>query len=52
MNNCGLQGRYIPVFASAIYDKNAELAAAGVAPINLTSVMIGVCSAWRPLNEG
>ncbi|OJT10990.1 Carboxypeptidase Y -like protein [Trametes pubescens] len=34
-------GRYIPVFASAIYDKNAELTAAGVAPINLTSVMIG-----------
>ena len=36
------QGRYIPVFASAIYDKNQQLAEAGVTPINLTSIMIGM----------
>ena len=36
-----LQGRYIPVYASAIYDRNAELQEAGIAPINLTSVIIG-----------
>ncbi|RDX51142.1 serine carboxypeptidase [Lentinus brumalis] len=36
-----LQGRYIPVFAAAIHDKNAELIEAGLTPINLTSVMIG-----------
>ena len=35
------QGRYIPVFAAKIYDQNAELVAAGLTPINLTSVMIG-----------
>lgn len=52
MNDCERQGRYIPVFASAIYDKNAELAAAGVAPINLTSVMIGLCSTRRHLYAG
>ncbi|KAI0644056.1 serine carboxypeptidase [Trametes meyenii] len=34
-------GRYIPVFASAIYDKNTELIQAGVTPINLTSIMLG-----------
>ncbi|KAI0328737.1 serine carboxypeptidase [Cubamyces sp. BRFM 1775] len=34
-------GRYIPVFASTIYDKNAQLIEAGVTPINLTSIMIG-----------
>ncbi|KAI0367256.1 serine carboxypeptidase [Pilatotrama ljubarskyi] len=34
-------GRYIPVFASTIYDRNAELEKAGLTPINLTSVMIG-----------
>ncbi|TFK77895.1 alpha/beta-hydrolase, partial [Polyporus arcularius HHB13444] len=34
-------GRYIPVFAAAIHDKNAELIEAGLTPINLTSVMIG-----------
>lgn len=35
------QGRYIPVFASAIYDKNTELVEAGLTPINLTSIMLG-----------
>ncbi|PPQ84538.1 hypothetical protein CVT25_007608 [Psilocybe cyanescens] len=34
-------GRYIPVFASEIYDQNKKLAKAGLAPINLTSIMIG-----------
>ncbi|PCH38418.1 serine carboxypeptidase [Wolfiporia cocos MD-104 SS10] len=34
-------GRYIPVFASAVYDNNAKLVAAGLPPINLTSVIIG-----------
>ncbi|KAI0720036.1 serine carboxypeptidase [Cerioporus squamosus] len=34
-------GRYLPVFAAAVYDKNAELIEAGLTPINLTSVMIG-----------
>ncbi|KAI0354050.1 serine carboxypeptidase [Trametes cingulata] len=34
-------GRYVPVFASAIHDKNPELEKAGVTPINLTSIMLG-----------
>jgi carboxypeptidase C (cathepsin A) len=34
-------GRYIPVFASAVYDQNAKLIEAGMTPINLTSIMIG-----------
>ncbi|EIN13162.1 serine carboxypeptidase [Punctularia strigosozonata HHB-11173 SS5] len=34
-------GRYIPVFASAVYDQNAKLVEAGLTPINLTSIMIG-----------
>ncbi|KAH9927150.1 serine carboxypeptidase [Epithele typhae] len=34
-------GRYIPLFAAAVYDQNAKLVEAGMAPINLTSVMIG-----------
>ncbi|KDQ51312.1 hypothetical protein JAAARDRAFT_140320 [Jaapia argillacea MUCL 33604] len=34
-------GRYIPLFASQIYDQNAQLVEAGLAPINLKSVMIG-----------
>ncbi|KAK0188280.1 serine carboxypeptidase [Armillaria mellea] len=34
-------GRYLPLFASAVYDNNAKLLAAGQTPINLTSVMIG-----------
>lgn len=35
------KGRYIPVFAATIYDKNAQLVGAGLTPINLTSIMIG-----------
>ncbi|KAK7001939.1 carboxypeptidase [Favolaschia claudopus] len=34
-------GRYVPVFAAAVYDNNPRLVEAGVPPINLTSVMIG-----------
>ncbi|KAJ3561893.1 hypothetical protein NP233_g9919 [Leucocoprinus birnbaumii] len=34
-------GRYLPLFASAVYDQNALRIDAGLAPINLTSVMIG-----------
>ncbi|KJA20867.1 hypothetical protein HYPSUDRAFT_68192 [Hypholoma sublateritium FD-334 SS-4] len=34
-------GRYIPVFASEVYDQNAKLVEAGMVPINLTSIMIG-----------
>ncbi|KAI0635406.1 serine carboxypeptidase [Trametes polyzona] len=34
-------GRYLPVFASAIYDQNAALVEAGITPVNLSSVMIG-----------
>ncbi|KJA15144.1 hypothetical protein HYPSUDRAFT_48669 [Hypholoma sublateritium FD-334 SS-4] len=34
-------GRYIPVFASEVYDQNARLVEAGMTPINLQSVMIG-----------
>ena len=35
------QGRYIPMFAAAIYDQNAQLIEAGMSPVNLSSVMIG-----------
>jgi len=35
------QGRYLPLFASAVYDQNAALVKAGAEPINLASVMIG-----------
>lgn len=34
-------GRYIPVFATAVYEQNAKLVEAGLTPINLTSIMIG-----------
>ncbi|KAG6834708.1 hypothetical protein H0H93_007887 [Arthromyces matolae] len=34
-------GRYIPLFASAVYDQNARLIEAGITPINLTSAIIG-----------
>ncbi|KZT24370.1 serine carboxypeptidase [Neolentinus lepideus HHB14362 ss-1] len=37
-------GRYIPLFASAVYDQNAKLVEAGMTPVNLSSIMIG--SAW------
>ncbi|KAI3611465.1 carboxypeptidase y precursor [Moniliophthora roreri] len=34
-------GRYLPLFASGVYDQNAALVEAGLTPINLASVMIG-----------
>ncbi|KAF4563804.1 hypothetical protein EYR36_003046 [Pleurotus pulmonarius] len=34
-------GRYLPVYASEIYDQNARLVEQGLTPINLTSIMIG-----------
>ncbi|KAF5376948.1 hypothetical protein D9615_007272 [Tricholomella constricta] len=34
-------GRYIPLFASEVYDQNARLIQAGLTPINLTSIIIG-----------
>ncbi|KAJ7694640.1 serine carboxypeptidase [Mycena rosella] len=34
-------GRYLPVFAAAVYDQNPRLVKAGLTPINLTSVIIG-----------
>jgi hypothetical protein len=39
-----LQGRYIPLFASAVYDQNKVLVKNGLTPINLTSVIIGMFS--------
>jgi cathepsin A (carboxypeptidase C) len=36
------QGRYVPVFAAAVYDQNKALEKAGLTPINLVSVMIGM----------
>ncbi|KAI0772250.1 serine carboxypeptidase [Irpex lacteus] len=33
-------GRYIPAYASYVYDQNAKLIAEGATPINLTSIMI------------
>ena len=38
------QGRYLPVFAAEIHDRNALLIEAGLAPVNLSSIMIGVLS--------
>lgn len=37
----GRQGRYLPVFASEIYDQNQVAVAEGRTAINLKSVMIG-----------
>jgi carboxypeptidase C (cathepsin A) len=37
-----LKGLYIPLFASAVYDQNAELVRKSLTPINLTSVIIGM----------
>ncbi|KAI0310446.1 serine carboxypeptidase [Amylostereum chailletii] len=34
-------GRYIPLFAAAVYDQNALLIEQGLTPINLTSAIIG-----------
>lgn len=37
-------GRYLPVFASYLYDQNSALAKLDLTPVNLVSVMIGM---WR-----
>ena len=37
-----LQGRFLPVFASVIYDQNTRLVNAGLEPINLASLMLGI----------
>ncbi|KZT24362.1 alpha/beta-hydrolase [Neolentinus lepideus HHB14362 ss-1] len=34
-------GRYLPLFASAVYDQNAKLVEASMTPVNLSSIMIG-----------
>ena len=39
-------GRYLPIFGAHIYDQNAQLKDSGIAPINLSSVMIGECSTF------
>ena len=39
-----MQGRYIPLFASAVYDQNAVLIRKSLTPINLTSAIIGMYS--------
>jgi hypothetical protein len=39
------QGRYIPLFASAVYDQNARLVEQGLTPINLKSAIIGSLAA-------
>lgn len=36
-----IQGRYLPIFASAVVDGNRALVAEGKKPINLQSVLIG-----------
>ena len=36
-------GRYLPVFASEVYEQNARLLEAGITPIDLQSIIIG---AW------
>lgn len=35
------KGRYLPLFATAIYDQNAALTEKGISPINLKSILIG-----------
>jgi len=42
MQTLATQGRYIPVFAAEVYDQNAKLVKAGMTPINLASIMIGM----------
>ena len=36
------KGRFIPVFASEIFDQNARLRNAGLHPVNISSIMLGV----------
>ncbi|KAJ7288105.1 Alpha/Beta hydrolase protein [Mycena rebaudengoi] len=46
-------GRYIPLFAAAVYDQNPRLVEAGLPPINLTSIIIanGETDFFRALVE-
>ncbi|KAG5640374.1 hypothetical protein DXG03_008885, partial [Asterophora parasitica] len=39
-------GRYLPLFASEVYDQNARLVEAGVTPINIASIIIGESMIW------
>jgi len=36
------KGRYLPLYASALYDQNTHLVERGMTPVNLTSLMIGM----------
>jgi carboxypeptidase C (cathepsin A) len=40
-DNVGFKGRYLPVFASEIYDQNEIAEAEGRPTINLQSILIG-----------
>ena len=42
----GLQGRFLPVFGTAIYDSNSLAVAKGLDPINLTSIILGKLMAY------
>lgn len=48
INQVHFQGRYLPLFASAVYDQNTQLIASGLTPVNLQSVMIGSHPAYFP----
>ena len=41
----------MPVFAAEIYDQNTKLVEAGLTPINLTSVMIGMVFVSQLINS-
>lgn len=41
-----IQGHYLPIFAAEIYDQNPKLVEMGMAPVNLTSIVLGE----HPLN--
>ena len=43
LHHCS-QGRYLPIYASFLYDQNTRLVERGMTPINLTSVMLGLYS--------
>lgn len=36
------QGRYVPLFAAAVYDQNERLKSIGMQSLNLKSIMIGM----------
>lgn len=37
-------GRYVPLFASAVWDQNAKLEAMGMVSVNLSSIILGALS--------